>query len=225
MSAASACSNGGDKPRKARRFYDDKPGFRSGKLVVLRRAESKSHHVRVICQCDCGKTCEKLLFMLRSGASWHCGCMLNISQTKHGMFGTKIYRIWAGVRNRCNPNGGHPRYSGRGIKCCERWASFEAFYEDMGDCPEGMSLDRIDNDGDYSPENCRWATMEQQGRNKRSNRILEIDGRRITAAEASIEYGIKYTTLMRRISVGMSPEEAVKTPVRQWIRSKNREHS
>ena len=209
--------------REAREFYQDVPGFRSGMLVVVRRTENRGHHVRVICQCDCGRQCERLIFSLRNGDSWHCGCMTRQSQIKHGMFGTKIYGIWAGVRNRCSPTNGHPRYSGRGIKCCERWASFEAFYEDMGDCPDGMSLDRIDNDGDYSPENCRWATRHQQCRNKRTNKIVEIEGRKMTAVEAAIEHGVKYTTFMRRMSVGMSAEEAAKTPVRHWIRSKDRE--
>ena len=198
-------------------------GYRSGMLVVARMVAGTPGHTRVLCECDCGNTCTRFLFSVKSGESWHCGCMTRLSHARHGMFGTKIYRIWAGMRNRCNPSGGHPRYSGRGIACCERWISFEAFYEDMGDCPDGHSLDRIDNDGDYSPENCRWATSRQQARNTRKNRIVEIDGRKMTAIEAANEHGIKYTTFMRRISNGMTPEDAAKIPSRKWTRRKDGE--
>ena len=201
----------------------DITGKRFTRLKVLGPCKRAKSGTLWRCQCDCGKQCQKLLFTVRSGETWHCGCMTRQLLMRHGKFGTKIYRIWAGLRNRCSPSSGHPGYAGRGIKCCERWVSFEAFYQDMGECPDGMSLDRIDNDGNYSPENCRWATRHQQGRNKRSNHIVEIDGRKMTAAEASIEYGIKYTTFLRRMSVGMSAEEAAKTPVRHWIRSKDRE--
>lgn len=116
---------------------------------------------------------------------------------------------------RCrNPN--NPRwhqYGGRGIKVCDRWESFEAFYEDVGPRPTPEhSLDRIDNDGDYAPENCRWATRDEQNTNKRCNVRVPYNGAHLTIAELSKEVGVPYALLHKRIWRGWSVERAVSEP-------------
>lgn len=108
----------------------------------------------------------------------------------------------------------YPRYGGRGIKVCERWkSSYENFLSDMGERPEGCSLDRINNDGDYCPENCRWATARQQNRNRSDNRLLTINGETKTLPEWADAAGISRSTFKRRLEHGWTPEEALSTPL------------
>jgi hypothetical protein len=97
---------------------------------------------------------------------------------RHGKTNSKIYRCWVHMRERCldKRDRRYSSYGGRGITICERWLKFSNFYEDMGDPPEGMSLDRIDNDGPYSPENCKWSTRHEQQRNRRVNRLVTFNG-------------------------------------------------
>lgn len=140
---------------------------------------------------------------------------------EHGMTGTKILGIYDAMLARCyNRNTpSFPRYGGRGITVCDRWyESFAAFYADMGDPPEGHQIDRIDNSMGYSPENCRWVTVKQNCRNRRSNVLLDFRGERLTLAELSERTGIKQHTIAWRIRRGgMSVEEAATTPVESQI--------
>lgn len=116
----------------------------------------------------------------------------------------------------------YQKYGGAGITVCEKWHNFTGFYEDVGDRPEGMTLDRFPNKiGNYEPGNVRWATPKQQGNNRIDNRMMTLSGRKQTAMEWSRERGIKYSTLIRRVNHGgFSDEEALTIPVRKCAASK-----
>ena len=190
---------------------------RYGRLLVLH--EDPVVKCKWICQCDCGVIKSIASSSLRHGCSKSCGCynldVLNKRLTTHGQSRTKTYQTWGRMLSRCR-NKNIPRYKnygGRGIKVCERWLSFENFLSDMGINPEGMSLERIDNDGNYKPSNCKWATPSEQANNRRSNTYLIIMGISYTRAEASKQFNINYGTLKSRIRRGWEPHDAVFTPI------------
>lgn len=169
------------------------------------------------CRCRCGS--ERIVEgrHLTSGRSKSCGCYRNevISRVRksHGLTETREYRIWCQMKGRCaNPNiPEFANYGGRGITVCDRWLnSFEAFLTDMGNAPDGYSIDRINVNGNYEPSNCRWATPKQQANNTRRNHIIIVNGERITLSEASTRYGINYGTLKWRLRRGQSIEQALR---------------
>ena len=135
----------------------------------------------------------------------------------HGMRNTPEWKAWRNMKTRCsNPNiEEYHRYGGRGIAVCDAWwGSFLAFYADMGTRPtSGHTLDRIDNDGDYEPENCRWITRKEQAQNRESNHRLTLDGVTRTLAEWANACGVKADTIGRRLRLGWSAEKALTTPV------------
>lgn len=159
----------------------DITGLRFGRLVAVRPTERRQSRCVVWeFKCDCGKTCFKGVNNVRSGNSVGCGCVrrfvAGMAQRTHGQGHSKAWHIWAQMKQRCtNPgNRCYKWYGARGITICKRWLnSFENFWKDMGDPPAGLSLDRIDNDGPYSPDNCRWATAKQQYANSRQRSTAE----------------------------------------------------
>ena len=137
---------------------------------------------------------------------------------KHGMCTTNEYKTWGAMKNRClSPSSKlYKNYGGRGITICDRWLTFLNFYEDMGDRPEGRSIDRIDNEKGYYPENCRWATRQQQDNNTRATHNIEHKGVIKTLSQWSADAGIKSGTLWTRIySCGWPMEKALTEPVQK----------
>lgn len=203
--------------------YLDLTGQRYGRLTVVRLASDRTSEgkARWMCRCDCGAPTTVDARNLRSGSITSCGCfrrerMEDLTAT-HRLSNTPEHRTWVGMRARCrNPNLRiFQNYGGRGITVCQRWdESFEAFVADMGLRPSRRhSLDRIDNDGNYEPSNCRWATMTQQRRNTRANTRLTHHGRTMTLTEWALELGISVTVLCGRFRKGWSVERALTTPL------------
>ncbi|KKM85696.1 hypothetical protein LCGC14_1286380 [marine sediment metagenome] len=204
-------------------------GKKFGKLIVIKKTDkNKWGNYYWLCKCDCGK--EKIIRgnNLKSGVTKSCGC-LNIEKiierfTTHGQAKTKTYKSWADMIQRCtNPK--HKRYKdygSRGITVCKRWQnSFVDFLEDMGESPEGCSIDRINNNKGYKKSNCKWSTRKEQMRNKRSNHLETYNGKIQCIAEWSEEVGISYDTLWKRIfRYGWSIEKALTTPVQKRRRQK-----
>jgi hypothetical protein len=166
--------------------------------------------------CECGNEFSARGESLRIGETKSCGCfrvdVVSARRMRHGQTGSKEYRIWNNMKNRClNPRiRSYQNYGARGITVCERWLeSFENFYNDMGPCPDGMSLEREKNDQGYSPANCVWATKLEQSRNRRSNVYLEFQGQSKTVKEWAQVCGIVYCTLRRRLQAGWTVEKAL----------------
>ena len=157
----------------------DLTGMRFGRLTATGQSERKSNVGALWeCLCDCGRTTVVNSLKLRRGKTKSCGCYRDeriaaVSKT-HGMSNkTRTYKTWKEMRQRCNnPNNDKWKwYGGRGIRICSRWDIFEAFLQDMGERPEGMTLDRVDNDGDYEMSNCVWASHKDQTRKQLKNKL------------------------------------------------------
>ena len=172
---------------------------------------------RVLCRCACGTEKDVLYTILQKGQSRSCGCLrdeLKIKRmTKHNLCGTPEYVVWAGVLSRCKyPNAASYRnYGGRGISVCAEWKSdFTTFLSDMGKRPGSKyQIDRIDVNGNYSPENCRWVTATVNGNNRRNNVRYTFEGESLTASEWSRKIGISRSCLMGRLRAGWELSRAL----------------
>lgn len=196
----------------------DLVGQRFGRLLVKEfGGVYKNRRYHWDCICDCGNTVRVVRDNLVNGHTQSCGCLSLELKTKHGKSKSRDYYIYHMMIQRCyNPkDSGYKWYGGRGVTVCGRWLeSFENFYEDMGKRPKGMSLDRKDNDGNYEPSNCRWATKEEQHSNTRSNVWLNHDGERQTRTQWARDLGINQETLRYRLNqLGWSIKKALTTPV------------
>jgi len=193
----------------------DLTGQRFERLVVIGEAPHEvGKHARWRCKCDCGNVIELRCTSLTSGTTKSCGCYNadkgKKSLTKHGMYYHSSYQTWRRMMTRCyNPNSeDYPEYGGRGITVCERWHDVKNFIEDMGVRPKAASIDRIENDKGYQPGNCRWSNPVEQANNTRKNVHVEVDGKRVTIAEAARTAGVKYKALHYLIHTKKMPSEA-----------------
>ena len=191
-------------------------GKRFGGWTAIHFAERRGARHYWLCRCKCGVVKVIRKDNLTSGHTKSCGC--DQGNEYHGKSGYAIYGVWRSMVSRCH-NKSHvdyKNYGGRGISVCVRWRrSFENFYTDTSPRPSGMSLDRIDNNGDYTAENCRWATRKQQNRNTRRNRVLTFNGESKCVSEWSEITGIRYHTIIGRIDrCGWSIDKALTTKTR-----------
>lgn len=203
----------------------DMTGECYGRLTVLSQAGRLHGRPAWLTQCQCGNQKVATRDDLRRGAVTSCGCFRTEKRRalaaalnkSHGLYGTEMHRIWRSMLARCQSKThiGYRYYGGRGVKVCERWMDLNNFIADMGQRPTGASLDRIDPDGDYEPGNCRWATVAEQNRNKRTNVNLTLAGRTQCAAEWARELGVTQGAIAWRKKQGWSDEQTLTKPFRR----------
>lgn len=195
-------------------------GYSFGKLTVLHETgrTSKSGCRYWECICECGKR--------RSVAGMD---LVNMKYTSCGRCNYKYkevdseYNVWSAMMQRCynENNPSYHNYGGRGIKVCERWHNYSSFIKDIGNRPKGGTLDRINNNGNYEPKNCRWVDMKTQQNNRRNNRIIVHNGKEYTVSELARIYGVEREILFDRVlKYGWSVEDAISTPIRGRLKNK-----
>ena len=188
-----------------------KKGQKFNRLTAIKFVEMRGKSRQYwLFKCDCGN--KKIISVgnVKSGQIKSCGCL----RKKHGMTKTRTYISWQGMKGRCfNKNREkYKDYGARGITVCDRWLGkngFENFYTDMGERPEGKTLDRIDNNGNYCPENCRWSSPKEQANNQRSNILITYKGKTKNMKQWSEELGIKYDIIGMRIRKGWDIKKAL----------------
>lgn len=197
----------------------DLTGKRFGRLIVIKKIGRVGHDTAWECKCDCGNLHNARSGDLKCGNVSSCGCLrkevAKNKQYKHGLSDKKLYYVWKSMIRRCyNTKESHySSYGGRGIKVCDAWKSdCKPFYEWAlsSGYAEGLSIDRINVDGNYEPSNCQWISMLKQQFNKRNNHTLTYDGKTQTITEWALEIGVKQKTLLSRINdYGWSVERAL----------------
>lgn len=219
--------------------FQDLTGQRFGRLVALKRVEGKNGRKEWLCQCDCGAIKAITAGALTSGETKSCGCLQKELLSKrvktHGKSNDRLYWVWRDMKLRCYvpSTNGYNRYGGEGKTVCKEWLDdFQSFYDwavangyDENKQSMQCTIERIDGNKGYSPENCRLATMKEQANNRRNNHFLEYKGKRQTMKQWAEETGIKYSTLKRRIlAYHWSTEKALTTPIQKHkVGGKNEE--
>lgn len=197
--------------------FVDLTGQKFERLTVIKRAENKGSQTMWLCRCDCGKERIVCSGNLKSGHTKSCGCLNdekvgNLNKT-HQKCNTRLHSIWTAMKSRCyNPkNNRYKNYGLKGITVCEEWQEFIPFYKwaVTKGYKEGLTIDRIDNSKGYSPDNCRWATQEEQQNNRSNNHLITYNGETHTLAQWAKIKNIKAVTLAARIKNGWTIERAL----------------
>ena len=192
-------------------------GRQFGRLAVVKAVGRNGHGQALFaCNCNCGNSVTVLGTCLRRGDTRSCGCFKKEKSTTHGKSLTREYTIWKAMNQRCyNPkNDRYAHYGQRGIMVCRDWRnSFEAFFADMGPCPPHYSIDRLDNDGNYEKENCRWSSASEQVLNQRRNRLVTFGGEVLPLTAMARKYGFSKHVLLSRLNAGWTETAALTTPV------------
>lgn len=213
------------QPLPKNKRFKNRVGEVRGKLTVIGYGGSDDYsYYKVhywICKCACGNTSKVAASNFSADRTKSCGCnrvlAASITRTRHGRSRTSEHGTWCAIKQRCgNPNSGcYPRYGGRGIKVCDRWLeSFENFFEDMGPKPSRRhSIDRINNDGNYEPGNCRWATQIVQSHNSSASTNLTLNGETKCIKEWADHAGISVKSMYTRLANGWPLEKAISKPI------------
>jgi hypothetical protein len=188
-----------------------------GNLKVVKIVGKKNRNTLWLCRCECGKYVECYQYNLERGTSTSCGCLRSYYAKKtrscHGESTGKFYKKWSSIKSRCyNKNTpSYKNYGGRGIKMCDEWLDFWSFREwaYLNGYSEGLTLERIDVNGNYEPSNCKWIPMEEQANNKRNNSFIEYGGKKQTLSQWSKELGVGKEVLSYRYRAGWTPEECL----------------
>lgn len=193
-----------------------------GRLTVLSYAGLDKFKKKMwLCRCECGAETAVNGARMRSGHTRSCGCLhmetVKRGRRVHGMTRSRAHSSWVQMHQRCsNPNHkNYDRYGKRGITVCARWNDFEQFLSDMGQPPEGMTIDRKDNNGNYDPENCRWATRKEQSRNTSRNLLITAFGKTQCVSEWVEQFPVSTAALLDRIHRGWEPEVAITKPMKE----------
>lgn len=222
-----------------KRYKNNNPkyiGRRFGRLlvyeIIFKEDTSGRNAIYWRCACECGNTVEARPQYLKSGNTSSCGCLkseirskqMTKRNIKHGMSGTRLHTIWNGMRARCNLKSGfaYAYYGGKGVKVCEEWLDFQEFYDwaNANGYSKDLTIERIDVDGDYCPENCKWVSVSEQSRNKSTTIWVEYDGEKMSLAEAAQAAGLPYKNVLQRIKkLGWSAERALTEPTHDSSKS------
>lgn len=198
-------------------------GQKFGKWTVLEYKEKRGNAHYWLCKCECGNTAIVRGGSLAQGTSKSCGCVSRQKtierSTKHGGYGTRLYRIWDDMKSRCyNPNSiSYPNYGAKGITVCEEWKNFKTFMEWAlaNGYSDKLTIDRIDYTKGYTADNCRWITMMEQSNNKSNNHYITYNGETLTMVQWARKLNIPYMLLCQRMSRGWTFEKAILTPKRK----------
>ncbi len=200
-----------------------KLGEKFGKLTIIKEVQKRAGKRYFLCLCDCGNKREERLVALRAGKIKSCGCARNernrISNLSHGLSGTSLYGSWHGMKQRClNPNSkNYKYYGGRGITVCQEWIEFETFcqWAISHGYKNGLTIERIDPNGNYEPRNCSWIPKSEQSNNTCRSKRINFQSKTQTLRDWANELNMDYKMLQRRLAHGWSVEKTFTTPLQE----------